>query len=79
MCIQLLGGAFTAELVKGKDGKKKWTYTHVPKKIERVSKEKERPQFPVVEKYELASSKRYQEDLRSSVIDITKYLKGLIK
>jgi hypothetical protein len=72
--IELLGGAFTAELIKGK-----WKYTHhemAPKKEpEKKENLKETPQYKLQTEYESFSVKRFQGTLRSTVLDITKLLK----
>lgn len=38
---------------------------------------KERPQFPVIEEYEQASVKRFQQDLANTVKEIVNFLKNI--
>lgn len=73
MSIELCNGAFTADLVKGK-----WKYTYVPKKLEKkksLGSLKEKPQYAVIEKYEAASVERFQRNVRTTVLEIARFLK----
>lgn len=80
--IELFGGAFTAELIKGKDGRQSWKYTPrlslIGKKKEVEGSMKEKPQFAMQIDIEQAAVKRYQTVLRDQAIDIVKYLNTLL-
>ncbi len=79
MCstIEICNGAFTAELVKGEDGKKRWKYTPTFKKQEKkqAGSHKEKPQFKLIPIAERAEVDRYNQSLKQTVLEITKFLK----
>lgn len=81
--IKLLNGAFTATLIKGENGKTTWKYdanlSRIGKKKIEKGNMKEKPQFKVIEDIEAASLRRFQESTKNTVLDITKFLKTLIK
>lgn len=75
--LEICNGAFKAELVKGENGKKKWQYTPTYKKSRKKVKaivKKEWPQFKLIEVAEKEEVDRYNETLKTTVLEITKYL-----
>lgn len=73
--FNILNGAFTCELIKGK-----WEYTStfkIPKKKIDKGSEKEKPQFAFVDKLEKEAIQTYQKTLKKTVIDITQFLKTI--
>lgn len=81
--IKLLNGAFSAALVKGKNGKESWQYTpnlaQIRKNSQTKGSMKERPQFAVINEIEGAAADVFKQGLKKTTIDITKYLLTLIK
>lgn len=78
--ISLLNGAFTSELVKGKDGKTNWVHTANLSKIGMMKsyegEEKEKPEFEVSREFENAAVERYQDDLKSLTLQLVKFIKN---
>lgn len=75
--LELLGGAFTAELVKGQ-----WKYTPNismigKKKEEKALPLKERPQYKLIEQYESDAAQRYQGTLGNLTKEIVTFLKEI--
>lgn len=81
--IKLLNGAFVATLVKGKNGRSDWQYSpnlaQIRKNSQKPGSMKEKPQFKVITEIEKASISEFQENLKNTTLDITKYLLTLIK
>lgn len=81
MPIELLHGAFVAELVKGKNGKESWKYTprldRIGKKPPKKESLKEKPQYPIIEEWEGSSKKRYKRTLKAGTLEIISFLKKL--
>lgn len=83
--LELCNGAFTAQLVKGENGKSTWQYTPNVVKLQKKKKKavhrdvKEKPQYAIIVTMEDAAVKRFQNVATSIVLDTTKYLKSLIK
>lgn len=77
--FKLLNGAFTAELVKSKSGQMVWEYIPNFAKLGKIpykGSEKEVAQFGITDKAEGGSSKQYQLQLRTTVIELVQQLKS---
>lgn len=81
--MELLNGAFTATFTKGKDGRSKWEFIanlpRIGKKVQNAGSMKEKPQFAVINEIEGAAVSEFQQNLKTTTIDITKYLLTLVK
>lgn len=81
--MKLLNGAFIANLVKGKDGKTKWEYeanvSAIGRKKPNPGSLKEKPQFDIINDIEAAATDKFQGNLKSMTVDITKHLLTFIK
>ena len=81
--ISLLNGAFTSELVKGKNGKTNWIHTTNLSKIGSIKtyegEEKEKPEFEVSREFEQVAVNRHKKELEKLSLTFVKFMKSAIK